>query len=76
MQGLVKCGSDDARAGALECIGNLAFSPGNANLLRATRGLHAWLARLAAPGVAGLKQRVRVTALRALAILGAGRIAW
>lgn len=64
-------GSDDAKAIALEALGNLAFCPANRSALHAASALKQRAVRcaLAAPGT--VKHIVRAAAIRALAILGA-----
>lgn len=70
LQEAVQSGTDDVKAAALEVVGNLAYPLPNREPLLATPGLREWLIRLASPSLAGVKQRVRVAAVRALAILG------
>lgn len=59
------------KTASLETIGNLAFARANKVTFLHTEGLLGWLTRLARGQVSGVSQRsVRVTAIRALAILG------
>ena len=70
VQELMRTGSDDVRAAALEVVGNLAFCAANRAGLLATDGLLPLVVRLVASDEASTKAIVRTAAIRALAILG------
>ncbi|KAK9820032.1 hypothetical protein WJX72_005289 [[Myrmecia] bisecta] len=67
---LIRSGADDVKAAALETLGNLAFCLANRAIFLMTPGLRPLLSRLAQSHPGEFKQRVRITATRALAILG------
>jgi len=70
VQELMRTGSDDVRAAALEVVGNLAFCAANRAGLLAADGLLPLVVRLVASDEASTKAIVRTAAIRALAILG------
>lgn len=70
MQELIRSGADDVKSKALQTAGNLAFCPENRMLLRKAEGMREIMLRLADNSAAMVKHEVRVSAIRALAILG------
>jgi hypothetical protein len=66
----MKSGTDDVRAVALEAVGNLAFPRRNRSVILSAPGLKLLLSRLSQSDAGTVKQRVRMAAIRALAILG------
>lgn len=74
LQELIRSGSDDVRAAALEAVGNMAFQRPNRAIFLATEGLRELLTRLAQSDPGTMKQCVRIGAIRALAILGTHRV--
>lgn len=67
----MRSSSGDVLALALELLGNLAFARPNRGVLLASDGLKPLLARLASVDTSSDKPVVRISAIRALAILGA-----
>ena len=69
MQELVRSGADDVKSKALQAAGNLAFCQLNRDLILASEGFKEVMVRLADHS-AVVKHEVRMSAIRALAILG------
>lgn len=67
----MRSSSGDVLALALELLGNLAFARPNRAALLASEGLKPLLARLASEDTSSDKPVVSISAIRALAILGA-----
>ena len=70
MQELIRGGADDVKSKALQTAGNLAFCAENRTLLRKAEGMREIMLRLADSSAAMVKHEVRMSAIRALAILG------
>lgn len=70
VQDLIRSGADDVKSKALQTAGNLAFCPENRALLRKAEGFREIVLRLADDSAAMVKHEVRMSAIRALAILG------
>lgn len=67
----MRSGADEVKTATLEAIGNLAFARPNKIIFLQSQGLISWLSGLARGQVGGVSQKgVRITAIRALAILG------
>ncbi len=69
VQELIRSGADDAKSKALQTAGNLAFCHQNRSLLLQAEGFKEVMVRMADQG-AVVKHEVRMSAIRALAILG------
>lgn len=69
MQELIRSGADDVKSKALQTAGNLAFCHENRSLLFQAEGFKEVMVRMADQG-AVVKHEVRMSAIRALAILG------
>ena len=69
VQELIRSGADDVKSKALQTAGNLAFCRENRSLLLQAEGFKEVMVRMADQG-AVVKHEVRMSAIRALAILG------
>lgn len=69
VQELIRSGADDVKSKALQTAGNLAFCHQNRSLLLQAEGFKEVMVRMADQG-AVVKHEVRMSAIRALAILG------
>ncbi|KAL0020138.1 hypothetical protein WJX77_006173 [Trebouxia sp. C0004] len=69
LQELIRSGADDVKSKALQTAGNLAFCHENRSLLLQAEGFKEVMVRMADQG-AVVKHEVRMSAIRALAILG------
>ena len=69
VQELIRSGADDVKSKALQAAGNLAFCRENRTLLLQAEGFKEVMVRMADQG-AVVKHEVRMSAIRALAILG------
>ena len=69
VQELIRSGADDVKSKALQTAGNLAFCHENRSLLLQAEGFKEVMVRMADQG-AVVKHEVRMSAIRALAILG------
>lgn len=69
VQELIRSGADDVKSKALQTAGNLAFCHENRSLLLEAEGFKEVIIRMADQG-AVVKHEVRMSAIRALAILG------
>ena len=70
VQELIRSGADDVKSKALQTAGNLAFCHENRHVILEAEGFREIMVRMADPGGV-VKHETRMSAIRALAILGA-----